>query len=334
VNGRLEVVEGGFAAVTDLGRHGQAQLGVQVNGAADRYSARQANILAGNDEAAPLIEATTIAPFAFRTPVPQLIAVTGAVGAVTIDGHPMPGNTPVITWAGALVRIPPGSRGLRAYVGVHGRLAGDEFLGSVAVDSLLGRGRRLAPGDVVEVADSAVRVPRHLPFFRLTAGETPLSNEWVLDVVPGPEAAEFPAFSERLPAVSFRVGERSDHAGVRLEGQQFARSTTAEILSRGVPLGAIEAPPSGGLIALLRGRPLNAGYPIPAVVARSSHQSLAQLRPGDTVRLRHVSAAASIAVARADEARLAELRGRCSAMFDACAIFAESSARATVSVRA
>ncbi|MEA5122015.1 MAG: hypothetical protein VB040_12215 [Propionibacterium sp.] len=318
MNAQLEIVDAGIAAVTDLGRRGQAFLGVQTNGAADQYSARTANILVGNDERAPLIEIFNVMPFAFRSSCSLLIAVTGAAESVLVDGEPAETGQPLFVWPGAVVKLPPASTGLRTYIGIRGRIEGDEFLGSVATDSLIGRGRRLSTGDVVHVDNGAVRVPSNVPFFRFGAPQQQYSHEWVLDVVPGVDADEFPTFVDELPASTFTVGNQSDHVGVRLEGPHFERSVTTEIVSRGVPLGAIEAPPTGSLIILMRGRPLTAGYPIPAVVARSCHHLLGQLRPGDSVRLKSVSVAESIAQTRRDEARLSRLRRRCATAFTAC----------------
>jgi allophanate hydrolase subunit 2 len=78
---------------------------------------------------------------------------------------------------------------------------------------------------------------------------------------------------------------QSDYIGVRLVGGDLSLAVRDEILSRGVPVGAVEVPPSGELIMLMRGRLVTAGYPVVAVLTRGSIDRLAQARPGDQVSL-------------------------------------------------
>lgn len=326
----LSVLEATRAAVTDLGRFGSAHLGIQVNGAADQVSARTANILVGNPDGAPVLE-TSLTPLGVRTQTTALVAVTGAVGAATIDGVELPLRTPVLTWPGAELRIEPARAGVHSYLAVHGTARGDLFRGSVAVDPLLGRGRRLAPGDSVEVHDADVNLPPFLPLFRLSAPAPEHTHAWTLDVLAGPEADQFPGLIDALPHTVFTVGTDSDQAGTRLEGQTFRRVASHEILSRGVPLGAVEVPPAGGLIALQRGRPMTAGYPVAVVVARASHHLLAQVRPGDDVRLRLVDRADALRRLADIDTSLSDLRRRATAMYDACGLFDRSRACSTLS---
>lgn len=327
MNPRLTITQAGVSSVTDLGRYGVAHLGIQTNGALDQLSARAANILVGNPENAPVIEVTTIVPFAFRTSAMVLVAVCGAAGAVSVDGQPMAPGVPFLTWPGATVRVEPAAIGLRAYVAVHGRIEADEFLGSVARDPLIGRGRVLSQAAGVVVRDAGVRTVPDLPLFLVSAPAPELTHDWLLDVLPGPELDEFPGFLDGIAVEAFTVDTRSDHVGLRLIGREFQRVHSSEILSRGVPLGAVEIPPSGGPIVLMRGRPLTAGYPIPAVVARGAHHHLGQIRPGDTIRLRPTTLDRSISSVRRHEAVLDALRSRCHAMYQDRHLFPEQPAQ-------
>ena len=96
-------------------------------------------------------------------------------------------------------------------------------------------------------------------------------------------------------AGQFTVLPQSDHVGMRLSGVDLEIVVIGEILSRGVPIGAIEVTPSGELIILLRGRLLTAGYPVVAVLTRSAIDQASQATPGTKI---------SIAVVSMDEARL------------------------------
>lgn len=319
----IDILNAGMSHITDLGRNGKAHLGVQSNGAADQTSAALANILVGNNDDVALIESISFFPLTIRASAPILIAITGAAASVRIDGLTFPPNRPIPLWPGATVTIPPASQGLRRYLAVHGTIEADKFLGSVAFDPLIGRGTRLCDDDQVVVRSSAIRRTLPFPYYpiNLRCPSQPARVE--LGVLPGPEVSEFPGILDGLANREFQIGKDSDHVGIRLDGGTYVRSTNTEIVSRGVPVGAIEIPPTGSMIALLRGRPLTAGYPIPLVVGRGWHSLLGQIRPGDTVTLTPTSTAHSLALAHKQVDLLHRARTLCRNAFEASEIFSE-----------
>ena len=133
--GVVHVLDASRAAITDLGRSGVAQLGMQTGGAADQIAARTANILVGNAESAPLIEASLL-PLEVRIDFVGIVSITGAVESATIDGAPLAVATPVLTWPGAIVRVQPGAQGVHAYLAVHGEIDAPRLQRSVAPDAV------------------------------------------------------------------------------------------------------------------------------------------------------------------------------------------------------
>jgi allophanate hydrolase subunit 2 len=103
-------------------------------------------------------------------------------------------------------------------------------------------------------------------------------------VTPGPDIARLALGAAALDA-ALELLPQSDQVGLRFAGPSVDLTTSEEILSRGVPVGAVEVTPSGELLVLMRGRLVTAGYPVVAVVTSASLDDLAQARPGDTVRL-------------------------------------------------
>jgi allophanate hydrolase subunit 2 len=57
-----------------------------------------------------------------------------------------------------------------------------------------------------------------------------------------------------------------------------------ELPPEGVVAGAIQVPPGGDPIVLLRNHPTTGGYPVAAVVTDDGIDALAQARPGVRVR--------------------------------------------------
>jgi allophanate hydrolase subunit 2 len=63
----------------------------------------------------------------------------------------------------------------------------------------------------------------------------------------------------------------------------------AEMISEGVPRGAVQALPGSELVILLADHQTTGGYPVSAVVASVDMWRVAQLRPGDRVRFDSIS---------------------------------------------
>ena len=119
MSGSLIIQQPGNSVVTDLGRFRGPRFGLPVNGALDQYSARTANILAGNDDTVPLLEVTAL-DFRMRATTDLLIAVTGTPLQLTVGGRECRQWEPVSVRAGETVALRHITGGLRAYIAVHG----------------------------------------------------------------------------------------------------------------------------------------------------------------------------------------------------------------------
>ncbi|MEV0402192.1 hypothetical protein [Actinoallomurus sp. NPDC050550] len=318
----LTIHRAGLSAVQDLGRLGHSRYGLPVNGALDQYSARVANVLAGNDEGAPLLEITAF-DFGCTPSADVLIAVTGAHTDLTVGGVPRPRWEPVIVRAGEMIRITGIRLGVRVYLAVHGSVESPFLLGSCAPDTILGFGRTLRDGD-----ELALRTPfppiGHpvfgIPLFRMHASVPRFGEAWTIDATDGPDVAEFGDSADRLFRSEFTITPQSDHIGLRMRGDVPRRTATGEVLSRGVPVGAVEVPAGDELLVLHRGRGVTAGYPVLAVVTSTGLSALGQARPGQSVRFRRRTVAEAVAAYRSQRADIDDLRIRVRRVFDSLRI--------------
>lgn len=274
----IEVVDGGpLTTVQDpIGRRAWRHLGVPVGGAADAWSARLANRLAGNPDGAALLE-MTLAGATLRFTAPATIALTGGLEGA-LDGLAVPRDTARLLRAGAVLRVESGP-GARGYLAVRGGIDVPLVLGSRSTELRTGfggyAGRPLRAGDRLPIGRAAgapMRWTGHDP-----AGGGPIR------LTPGPHA-EGPLAA--LEAGTFTVSPQADRTGVRLEEPLPAGGETS---SMGLPLGAVQVPPDGRPIVMLVDRPVTGGYLVPAVVARADVGRVAQLRPGDRIRFAPVS---------------------------------------------
>ena len=286
----LRIERAGHAVAQDLGRPGHGAIGVAVNGAVDQHAAQVANLLVGNAPGAALVEVTG-SELVVRAESDVLVAVTGAAREVVVDGARVGAWEAVPLAAGSVLDVPVPEVGYRSYLAVNGDLDAPRVLGSVAPDRLLEIGTRLAPGDSLAVQSKyAVPADDLGGLFRLGTIPPPLRLPARVPVTAGPELDRLALGAAALDQ-TLRLLPQSDEVGLRFEGVPLERTHTEEILSRGVPLGAVEVVPDGSLLVLMRGRLVTAGYPVVAVVTTTGLDQLGQLRPGDETRLELVSLA-------------------------------------------
>jgi biotin-dependent carboxylase-like uncharacterized protein len=136
--------------VQDLGRPGYYHLGIPLSGGMDRLSLRAANMLAGNDEGAAVLEVVFMGPeLEFKRDA--VVAVTGAEIAPKVDGEEQPAWTSFRVKSGQVLSFGVLKSGARAYVAVSGGIDVPVVLGSRSTYPLgaLGgfKGRSLQAGD-------------------------------------------------------------------------------------------------------------------------------------------------------------------------------------------
>ncbi|MDE3206865.1 MAG: 5-oxoprolinase subunit PxpB, partial [Acidobacteriota bacterium] len=288
----LVVERGPHLTVQDLGRPGWAHVGVPAAGAADRGAARAANQLVGNPDGAAVMEALT-GPVRLRMRADRLIAVTGADAPVTVDGLPARRHTALALRSGSELVIGRCHSGLRIYLAVSGGFDLPVVLGSRSTDTLSGLGpSALCDGDLVAIgpdqptrigqlgSDRVGAVPpgsgpairgeggRDIPAPRATGGprrERPdvleIQARW------GPRDDRLgPRGQLALAATEWSVSPLSDRVGVRLEGPPLSLVHPGGVPSEGMVAGAVQVPPAGHPIILMRNHPPTGGYPVVAVV--------------------------------------------------------------------
>ena len=312
----------GIVTVQDLGRVGRSRYGLPANGAADQHSARVANVLCGNHDRAPLLEITAL-DFACVSSGDTLIAVTGAPAEVTVDGVIRPQWEPIPVQAGETIKITGIHRGLRVYLAVLGSFEADYLQGSCAPDTILGFGPALSAGDELVLRTTCPPIDHpfsRIPLFRLKAPIPAFPTTWTIDVTDGPDRAEFGDTGRRLFDAPFTVTPRSNHIGLRLQGVVPRRVTKGEVLSRGVPIGAVEVPAGDELLVLHRGRGVTAGYPVLAVVTATGLSALAQVRPGQPIHFRPRTLDQAVTAHRAQRQAIDALRTRVHTAFEALRI--------------
>jgi len=289
-----------LTTVQDLGRHSHRAAGVPVAGAMDGFALRLANLLVGNREDAAGLEFTLVGP-ELQFGADTLIAFTGG------DFAPFPRWQPVRVKAGERVVFGAARVGCRGYLAVAGGLDVPVVLGSRStyLRAALGGlgGRALRDGDVLP----AVEVVRKF------AGRWHIDERILPAYSPAPvvrvvRGAQVDEFGETFFSAEFKVSSKSDRMGVRLVGPVVARKNATELVSSVVAPGMVQVPPDGQPIVLMADAQTMGGYPQIAHVISVDLPLVAQLRPGDAIRLQGVTLAEAHRLIIAREHALALLR--------------------------
>jgi len=292
---------GFFSTVQDLGRYGYSHLGISPAGAADRLSLRIANRLVGNDENTPALEMTLLgATLKFETYV--VIAVTGAACECKLGNHDVPFATAIEVPSGAVLSCGSTIGGARSYLAIQGGIDVPRIMGSASthVGARFGgfNGRRLQGGDVLPID---VRSSSRMSSLRSGALDL-LRSRGPLRVTRGAQQERFgPESFATLLSSAYVVTEQSDRAGLRLNGAKLQPREQSQLLTDGIPLGAIQVPHDGQPIILFVDQQTTGGYPkIANVIAADMHR-VGQLRPRDEVRFVEVSIAEAVEELREQE---------------------------------
>jgi allophanate hydrolase subunit 2 len=131
-----------------------------------------------------------------------------------------------------------------------------------------------------------------------------LVQEGPIRIVLGPQDDHFtPAGIATLLGSEYTVSEQADRMGMRLSGPIIEHSAKGfNIVSDGIPTGAMQVPGNGQPLILLADRQTTGGYPKIATVISWDVPRLAQCRPGTKLRFAAVSRAEAVRIARDSDA--------------------------------
>lgn len=279
----LEILRTGpLATLQDLGRAGMAHLGVGRSGAADRRSHTLANRLVANPDTRATIE-VTFGGFAARVRGGDVdIAVTGADTDPSVNGTKFGTNSIHHVPNGQVISLGTPRSGLRTYLAVRGGICVTPVLGSRSYDVMSAIGPLpLRAGDMLPVGEHTNDYP-HLD----QAPVASIAERLVeLLVVPGPHD-DWLIDPDALVHTIWMASPRSDRVGMRLEGSPLRhRRPDRQLPSEGATRGAIQVLPNGLPVILGPDHPVTGGYPVVGVITDEDIDKVAQVRPGQYLRL-------------------------------------------------
>ena len=278
---------GVHTTIQDLGRPGFMKYGTPASGVADRFSARLANLLAGNTPGAALLEIAL-----FRLELLALndlaIAVTGGNLSPMVNGNPLPMWQTYFLKEGDRVAFRARKQGFRAYLAVQGKFFGQNFLGSRSVFVRGLMGSILKAGEILETESTGVK--QTFPKFLAKEMIPPSPADNFLRVILGPQEDRFTQKGiETFLSSEYRVSPQSDRMGYRMQGPAVEHLQGADIISEPIARGAIQVPGDGLPILLLWDGQVSGGYTKIANIISADLDRVAQIMPGESLRFRAVT---------------------------------------------
>ena len=284
----INVIKPGFqSTIQDLGRNGFSHYGISKSGAADDLSIRLGNLIVGNNENAASIEMTLVCG-EFKFDIDSTIVLTGSKFAAMIDNKSIPFNEIVKISTNQTLSIGQTMEGARCYLAVKGGIDVTNVFSSKTthLTSKMGGidGRALIKDDQLMIGKSMT-------------GVAPIVYNNILDInmsklliIKGIQENYISKLTwKNFLDQEYKVSNLSSRMGIRLEGESLNLENNNEIITEGVPLGAIQLPRSGNPIISFVEHQTTGGYPKIANVISSEMHKVGQLKPGDKFKFELIS---------------------------------------------
>ena len=272
----------------DRGRYGVHNLGLTTGGPLDSLAFDWANRLLGNDINATCLE-ISFGGLSLEAETETSFVITGAQAHCKLNGQSIALWQTQDIQRGDKLEIGFTSAGTRCYLAVRGGFDIAPSFGSsstVLREKIGGiNGDKLQAGDHLPCSGNKL-----LAHCRLAEKDQPVYGDSArLRVVLGYQQAAFdPLQRWRFFSSEYRLSERCDRMGFRLEGETV-HSDMVSMLSEGICHGAIQIPADGQPIVLMNDRQTIGGYPKIGAVIRMDTARLAQLSPGSRVNFEEIS---------------------------------------------
>jgi len=277
----LEILRTGLqSTIQDLGRLGVAHLGISASGASDNLAMRIGNLIVGNPENTSVIEMTlTGDTILFHSNA--FVALAGSKFKIDLDKKPFPFWVGTYISSGQVLTIGPSLNGARCYLCVRGGLQVKNIINSASthLTSKVGglNGRILKKGDRIAFGklDNVIQPIKNMKSYYYIGTTT-------IRVTKGLQWDWFDNQNRRLFfQKAYRVSTLSNRMGLRLSGESILSSKGNEIITEGMPLGAIQIPGNGQPILSFVEHQTTGGYPKLANVISADLYKVGQLKPGD-----------------------------------------------------
>jgi len=212
------------------------------------------------------------------------IALAGSKFKIDLDEKLFPFWSGTYISAGQVLTIGPTLNGARCYLCVRGGLQVKKIINSASTHltsrmgglngSILKKGDRIAFGNLDKVIQPIKNMENY-----------PYTDTTTIRVTKGLQWDWFDNQNRKLFfKKAYQVTTLSNRMGLRLSGESILSSKGNEIITEGMPLGAIQIPGNGQPILSFVEHQTTGGYPKLANVISADLYKVGQLKPGDNFK--------------------------------------------------
>ncbi|TQD39124.1 5-oxoprolinase subunit C family protein [Haloflavibacter putidus] len=270
--------EGIFTSIQDRGRFGYAGIGVPQSGAMDRYSAKIANMLVGNEDFEAVMECTLIGPnLLFQNKA--LVALAGLAAEVSLNNQKIELLRPFKVNIGDELHIKQITQGTRLYLAINEGFQTEEVLNSRSYYTSVTKKEKLEKNDVIPFNSFTEKKKRN--YAKINYNQVLLTTNKI-KVYKGPEWHLLPKkLQEQILKDKVSISKNTSRMAYQIE-EKFPNKLSG-MLSQPVLPGTVQLTPDGNLIILMRDAQTTGGYPRVLQLAPESINTLAQKKQGDMV---------------------------------------------------
>ena len=288
----LRIIKAGILdTIQDLGRYESQHLGINPNGAMDRFSAQLANALLGKELSAPVLELHfPAAQILFEKAT--IISICGADFTPIINNQPVPLDHPIAVEENSLLRFHHVKEGARAYLAVLNELQLGKWQNSYSTNLVAGlgghEGRALSRYDAIAFKDSwdlrKVLKDKEVVVLPWKSIDT-IDHRNTIEFIIGSEWHSLTREAQQdFQNHWFQVSNDADRMGFRLLGPRLKLKGEEQLVSSGVSFGTVQLLPGGELIILMADHQTTGGYPRIAHIISAHLPVLAQKKPNDALQ--------------------------------------------------
>lgn len=312
---KVEITNKGLLSlIIDGGRVGRQKDGFCQSGPMDELAYNWANFLAFNMDNTPCLE--VMGNISLQVTEACAIAATGRDVTLTVNGEHRPHYTTVLLNAFDEVSVGSATLGCKAYLAISGNWQVPDIVGSAStvmregLGGLNENGQPLQHGHVFEIKQNSLLNIERKRLRKLHHALRPKYNlEIPINVIPGYQIDRFSNVAQQLFVSSeYTVTSSIDRMGYRLNGPDI-RSSIDTMRSEAVHLGAVQVPPDGQPIVMMRDRQTLGGYPKLGCVNPIDINRLAQAVPGEKIHFAFQNNEAARAQCLLATSRMRQLQG-------------------------
>lgn len=288
MNGFKVLKAGLFTTIQDLGRDGYTHLGITPSGAMDEYAYRWSQKLLGDVDGNAL--EILLSGLTLQATAPTTIAVCGADLDFRING------TTQAIWQTHTIKendilsFKKKNSGMRTYLAVKGGFSLPKYEKSFATTIKENKGKQIQKGDtlpytVIQSSEVKRVSDKYIPNY---------PTHMTLRIVLGYQHKHFTASQkEKFLSSTYTLTPEMNRMGYTLHGEAIISdhdsSSCNGIISEGISFGAVQIPPDGQPIILLKERQTIGGYPKMGSVLPIDCFKLSQLPIGAIVKFETIS---------------------------------------------